>query len=185
MTRRKAHRAETPRRFGMILLSTAALLLLTTTVLTTTVAVSTTGGTYAYLRSGRAIPLVSTGETTATIKTGSAVLALSADAISLTNLYPGDVRRTPITVTNTGSVPLALSVAAITGPTTANGLAATVASGACPGTGTAVSSGSLGVSAAAGAATTLCLSVSMVTTAPSNAQSLSTTIAVQLVGTQS
>ena len=179
MTRRKAHRAETPRRaYGKILLATSALLLLVT------VAVTTTGGTYAYLRSERSIPLLNSGATTATISTGRATLATNTDPISMSGLYPGDVRRAPITITNTGSVAVALSVA-FTGPSTANGLAATLSAGSCPGTGTPVSSGSLGITLAAGAATTVCLAVSMVDAAPSTAQSLSTTVVAQVTGTQS
>ena len=181
MTRRKAHRAATPRRSShRLLLTTAALL-----VLTTTIAVSTTGGTYAYLRSERAIPLLANGSTTATINTGAATLTTDAGSISMTNLYPGDVRRAAVTITNTGVVPLALSVTSITGPSAANGLVATLAPGACPGTGTPVSTGPLGVTLAAGAATTVCLAVSMAVSAPSAAQSLSTTVAVQVTGTQS
>lgn len=137
-----------------------------------------TGGTYAYLN---ASAMASPG---ATLSAGTATLSASRPAVALTNLYPGQTSRGSFTVTNTGNVPLALSVASISGPTTNNGLTATLASGACPGTGSQVSAGNLGVTVATGASTDLCLTVSMPTTAPVSAINLTTGIVVTLTGTQ-
>jgi hypothetical protein len=180
MTRRTpAHRAPKP-RFSLLSLGAGAAVLLAGIVFSASAA----GGTYAYLSSSQPVVLVSGGATTATINAGTATLAVNADAISLANLYPGDARTSTITVTNTGSVSLALGVDSITGATAANGLVATVAPGACPGTGTPVTAGPLGTTIAPAGSASICLAVGMATSAPATAQNTSSSIAVALTGTQ-
>lgn len=172
------HRAEAPGSpVTAILLSTMVLLAVVT------MALSGMGGTYAYLNAEQTVALSGTSAS-ANLTAGTATLTVDSTAITLTRLYPGDARLSSVTVSNTGAVALALSVSSITGPTAANGVLATVAAGACPGTGTGVSSGALGVTVAAGASTTVCLAVSMAASAPSGAQSLSTSITAQITGTQ-
>jgi hypothetical protein len=167
-------------RFSLPKLVVSAAVLVTAIVFS----VSAAGATYAYLTASTQVVLVSSGETTATITAGTATLTVNADAISLTGLYPGDVRRAPVTVTNTGTTALALSVDSIVGTSTTNGLTASVAAGACPGTGTAVASGPIGVTVAPGASTVVCLAVGMALTAPSAAQSVSSTITANILGVQ-
>ncbi|WP_184237239.1 TasA family protein [Conyzicola lurida] len=146
---------------------------------------SAVGGTYAFLSSSQSIALVSaTGETSTTISAGTATLAVNGDAISMTALYPGITKTAEFTVTNTGSTSLALSVDSIAGPTAANGLTATVARGTCASAAPAFASGSLGLTLAAQASSTMCLSVAMPTTAPSSAQGVTSSLSVALTGTQ-
>ncbi len=179
--RRAAHRAGATRSLrGVIagVVSASALLLGATAL-----SLSFTPGTLAYYSDSPALVVQpNTGGTTATLTAGDATLTVSSAAISLSNLYPGTSQSAAFTVTNTGTVSLALSVA-ISGTTTANGLAATLAAGACPGTG-AVSSGNIGVTLAPNASSTVCLAVSMPTTAPVSAQGANSTITATITGTQ-
>lgn len=136
------------------------------------------GGSYAYLNSA------ATGAG-AVLQAGTAELTVSAGALSMTNLYPGGPARTAgFTVSNNGSVPLALSVNSIAGNFAANGLTATARSGACPGTGTPVTSGSLGVVLPAGGTTDVCLTVSMASDAPASAIGAASSLTVSLTGVQ-
>jgi hypothetical protein len=135
------------------------------------------GGSYAYLNS-------SANGTGAVLQAGTAELTVSAGALSMSNLYPGEVRTAGFAVSNNGSVPLALSVSSIAGNFAANGLTATVRSGACPGTGTPVSSGSLGVVLPAGGTTDVCLTVSMANNAPASAIGAASSLTVSLTGVQ-
>lgn len=151
------------------------------------VAVATTGlgGTFAYMSSSRTIAMSPTdGSATAVLSAGTATLTVNGDAISMTNMYPGNSRTAQFALTNTGVTSLAVSVNSISGTTAANGLTATVARGACPGTGSQVSSGSLGLTLASGASGTVCLTVAMANNAPSSAQNLSSTVGVSLTGGQ-
>ena len=135
------------------------------------------GGSYAYLNSA------ATG-TGAVLQAGTAELTVSAGGLSVTNLYPGEVRTAGFAVSNNGSVPLALNVSSIAGNFAANGLTATVRSGACPGTGTPVTSGSLGVVLPAGGTTDVCLTVSMANDAPASAIGAASSLTVSLTGVQ-
>jgi hypothetical protein len=184
---RAAHRADAPsfpsgRRFSAQRLLIAALVAATALVLS----LSAVGGTYAYLSSSQSIALVSsTGATSTTITAGTAELSVNGDAISMTALYPGATKTAEFTVTNTGTTGLVISVDSITGPTTANGLTATVARGTCASAGPAVASGSLGLTLAAQGSSAVCLSVAMPTTAPASAQGVASSLSVSLTGTQS
>jgi hypothetical protein len=183
---RAAHRADAPPfsaagRFSVPRMLTATLVAAIALVLS----LSAVGGTYAFLSSSQSIALVSaTGETSTTITAGTASLTVNGDAISMTGLYPGIARTAEFTVTNTGTTSLALSVDSITGPSTANGLAATVARGTCASAAPAVASGALGLTLAAQASSTMCLSVAMSAAAPSSAQGVESSVAVAMTGTQ-
>ncbi len=135
------------------------------------------GGTYAYLNAS------AVASTSAILKAGTASLSLSAGAVNLANIYPGQTRTGVYTVTNTGDVALTLAVASITGTSAANGLVATLGAGTCSGTQT--SSGPLSVpTLAKGATTTICLTVSMPTTAPVSARNLTSSVTVVVEGVQ-
>ncbi|WP_168626652.1 MULTISPECIES: TasA family protein [unclassified Cryobacterium] len=135
------------------------------------------GGSYAYLNSA------ATG-TGAVLQAGTAELTVSTGTLSMANFYPGKVETAGFTVTNNGSVPLALSVSSIAGNFAANGLTAAVRSGACAGTGTPVTSGSLGVVLPAGGTTDMCLTVSMANDAPASAIGAASSLTVSLTGVQ-
>ena len=184
MSRTAAHRADALARrsvFSVLGMVKAGVTLVVALVLS----LSVVGGTYASLSASQSIALVSSsGATSTTITAGSADLSVSADAIALTGLYPGVARSAQFTVSNTGATNLALTLDSITGPTAANGLTATLASGTCAAPGAAVSSGALGVTVAPAASTTLCLSVALPLTAPSTAQGAASSLVVSISGRQ-
>lgn len=184
MHRTAAHRADAlPRRsvFSLLSLAKAGAAVVVALVLS----LSVVGGTYASLSSTQSVALVSsTGATSTTITAGSADLTVNADAISLTGLYPGISRSTQFTVGNSGTTSLALTLDSVSGLTAANGLAATVASGTCAAPGSAVASGSLGVTVAPASSAVLCLSVGLPTTAPATAQGATSALVVSISGVQ-
>ena len=142
-------------------------------------AVVATNGTYAFLNASK--PIAGAVVVTA----GSASLTPSAAAISLTKLYPGQTAQAEFTVTNTGSVPLALGLASITG-FGATGTTATLAVGACV-TGNpqvAGTGGTLNTLVSTGTSATLCLRASMPSNAPASAINKSATLTVALTGVQ-
>ena len=79
-----------------------------------------TGGTYAYLSRS-----TTTGGATVTAGTAGFTVATGA-AVSLTGLYPGSASYGSYTLTNTGDVPLALSVSSLTVTSTPAALASAV-----------------------------------------------------------
>ncbi len=136
------------------------------------------GGTYAFLSASAA------GTPAATLTAGTATLSVSAGAQNFSNIAPGQTRTGLFTITNVGDVPLNLSISSIVGPSTANGLSATIGDSTCGGT--QYSLGSFAPTPlATGASTTVCLTVMMALNAPNSAQWTSTAIAVQILGTQS
>ncbi|MGV8884217.1 MAG: hypothetical protein ACOH1T_01335 [Microbacteriaceae bacterium] len=139
-----------------------------------------TGTSYAFLNA--AAPAAPTG----TLQSGTATLAVSAGAVTLTNLYPGISRNGTFTVSNTGDVPLQLSVTSFTGPTAANGLSASLAPGVCPAGVAAgqVASGNVGSPLAVGATTSVCLTVAMSANAPAAMAGTTTTVTASILGTQ-
>jgi predicted ribosomally synthesized peptide with SipW-like signal peptide len=172
----------------------------TTALLTAAIVagVLASGGTFAYLNSSVALP-------TATIHAGTATLATSGSPLSLTGFYPGDLESAAFTVTNTGTVPLALTVASLTPPTanvvsqnlalrvdiTATASACTSGSGlpATPtwqGTFASWAAGSLASTLAVGASATVCLSATLSNATPASAQGLSSnSFGVTIGGVQS
>ena len=182
MSRTAAHRAGAPRRavFSVVGTLKACAVLVVALVLS----LSVVGGTYATLSAAQPITLVSGGAPSATITAGSADLAVSTGTIALTGLYPGVGRTAEFQVGNTGSTALAVAVVSITGPTTANGLVATVANGSCTAPGAAVASGPLGATVAPGGTAVVCLSVALPAAAPASAQGATTAVSIALSGTQ-
>jgi len=184
MSRTAAHRAGAlPRRSALSLLgmAKAAAVIVVALVLS----LSVVGGTYASLSASQSVVLVSsTGATNATITAGSADLAVNADAIALTGLYPGISRTAQFTVSNTGATGLALTLDSVAGITAANGLTASVANGTCAAPGPAVTSGALGVTVAPAGSAVLCLSVGLPTTAPATAQGATSGLTVAISGRQ-
>lgn len=179
--RRPAHRAATPRAWWGPRALRAGASALGALVLATALALAGVGASYAFLTDRQTIQLRAGGQTSATITAGTAAISVSTATFS--NLYPGATQSSAVTVSNTGVVPLALSVTSITGGTAA-GITTTVARGTC-GSGTpAVTTGSLGVTVAAGSTTTLCVVVAMPTTAPTTGRGTGTAISVLLDGVQ-
>lgn len=135
------------------------------------------GGTYAYLNS-------STGaQPGATLTAGTAALSISSGAQNLSLIAPGQTRTALFTITNTGDVPLNLTITSITGTSVANGLTATLGNSSC--SGTQYTTGSFGVpTLAKGASATVCVTVKLGLNAPNTAQWVSTPIAVLINGTQ-
>lgn len=135
------------------------------------------GGTYAYF-DDQAV-----GGSSATITAGTAELDVVAafTAAAWGNLLVGESVRQPFTIVNRGDVPLALMAS---GMTSVGGFELRSVSGSCPAaalagasiTQTAASLGTL----AAGASTTACLEVRLVSGAPGT----SSTVAVVVDGTQ-
>lgn len=160
------------------------------------ISLGATGGTYAYLSD--------TSDVTegATLRAGTAELAVTGSPISLTGFYPGLTQYRAVTVTNTGTTPLALSVDALARTSAANafsnsltvGIATTATAAACTGgtvasvwsaaLGSAAPAGALGYTLAPGASRVVCVATTMANTAPLSAASLAATYTVTLGGTQ-
>jgi len=132
----------------------------------TTVTAALSGGTYAFWSDSAAVAA-------GTVQSGSIGLttASSFSPASWSNLVVGESARQPFTVTNTGTVPVALSATATAG----SSFAIRVAAGTCPtsdltGTPATTSATALGA-LAAGATRTLCLQVTAAAGATSNTSS--------------
>lgn len=152
----------------------------------TVLALLGTGASYALLDSAAlAVPASSVVAGTASLS-----IANQPSMATMTDLSPGRTIYGAFTVTNTGDVPLELSVQSITGSTGSDGLTAGIAaaaSGACPGAAAPVASGSIGVtlekSGSAGDAEVLCLAVTMSTSSPL-AEGFGTDFVATIIGTQ-
>jgi hypothetical protein len=131
------------------------------------------GGSYAYLNASA--PVASTSS----ITSGTATLTVSTLTLPTSLLYPGATISAPVTVTNTGDVPLALRIAGFTPPTPATTLSASLSIGlfvgVCPAvpapTWSALLSStpvvtSLGKTLPIGGSTVLCVSVTLPLSAP-------------------
>lgn len=148
------------------------------------IALIATNGTYAFLSSSHAVPLTTaSGAPAVTISAGNSALAISGSDISAMNLYPGESRASEFSVSASGSVSLALSVAS-TG-TSATGFTATVAKGTCASNSPGVASGSLGVILSPASSATVCVRVGLSVDAPANAVSTQGRIVVGITGAQS
>lgn len=161
------------------------------------VAVLATGGTYALLNSTTSVP-------GASIRSGAAALALapvSGRSLTTAALYPGLTIYGAYTATNTGDLPLALTVQALTGldPASEFSDALVVAVGvvadsaSCQtgypatwtGTRASAAAGSLGTVLATGATAILCLSVALPVNVPDGMQgSPSQAFSITVGGTQ-
>jgi hypothetical protein len=151
-------------------------------------AVLGSGGTFAYLNSATTVP-------TMNVTAGNAALASSGSAWAMTGFYPGVTNRSAFTVTNNGTVSLALQLNSLSSPSTSGESAAGVAlaqslnvsvyvagtSASCT-DGSASSSGgwsgslgstggSIGSTIAPKASAIVCVAVTLPTSAPSSAQS--------------
>jgi predicted ribosomally synthesized peptide with SipW-like signal peptide len=166
------HRASTPGDAVRTVLGTSCAI-----AAAVAVAVGLSGGSYAlWVDSSTASP--------GAISSGSAGLSITQNVnpVLWGNLLAGESVRQAFTVTNTGTVPLALSGSAVTGTASVE---VRFASGACPGsplagasaTTTAASLGTL----AAGAMSTVCLEVRLPAAAPLGT---SANVAVSIAGTQ-
>ncbi|MBF0671100.1 MAG: hypothetical protein IR160_00770 [Salinibacterium sp.] len=137
-----------------------------------------TGSTYAYLNAS------ANSGSAATITSGAASLIVSAPA-PLATFYPGVVKSTSFSVSNTGQVPLAVSAASVTSSNAAAALSAGVVAGDC---GTSPTAGAaLGAELAVvqpGGTASLCLVVAMPLDASAAAASQSTEITIALNGVQ-
>jgi hypothetical protein len=142
-------------------------------------------GTYAYLTSRPPLAVVpSSGATTATLSAGTASLTVSTPA-AFAALYPGSISRQSVVVTNNGNITLSLTVGTLAGPSTptpfSENMTVTVfpvsAGNPCSGTAAAPagswggtfassSTASIATSVAAGNTATLCISLSLLSTAP-------------------
>ena len=147
------------------------------------VGVIATGGTYALWNKSADIA-------GGTVKAGSASLVISSPlSMSSTLLYPGLTTYGAFVVTNTGTVPLQLSVQSLTGVTaTPFSQSLTVAVAIAPAVGATVAdcpslasypwsristsptAGALGATLNAGASTTLCVSTALASNAATTAQ---------------
>lgn len=148
-------------------------------VLTLCIVIISSGGTFARLSSQASVPA-------ATISSGTATLTVSTLALPTTLLYPGLTVAAPATVTNTGNVPLVLSVSALTPPSMSTALSAALTVGVT----VVVPPASCGASATpdwtktfagaveggisplvpTGATATLCVQVALPLSAPSESQ---------------
>lgn len=153
------------------------------------------GGTYA-LWSSTAV-----ASPTVTMTAGNAALAVGTLALPTTALYPGLTVYAPVTVQNTGTVPLTVRVAGLVPPTTSTalsqnltvGVAAAASAGACTAgvaptwTGTfagAVPAALATPTLAPGASVVLCASLSLSVAAPAAAQGQSAGFGIMLDGLQ-
>lgn len=161
--------------------------------------VTGTSGTFALLTAGG-----STSEASTVLTSGTAELTVSTITMPTTALYPGLTISGPVSVTNTGTVPLSLSVSGLTGPdaasssafssallfgvgTPAPGQSCSSGGGHSTWTGSFASAvpGTVGVTVPAGASRELCVSVTLPRNAPSATQTPSTVdFLLHLIGTQ-
>jgi hypothetical protein len=159
-------------------------------------AVLTAGGTYALSNAQRTIAPV------ATITAGNAALTTTAISVPTTPMYPGLTLYAPSTVQNTGTVPLTLG-GTLSAPTAPNAISQALSVGmsvapttGCPAaapltpppTGATLGSPSLSTAIVipAGGKVSICVSISLLTTASTLAQSQTATgLTLTVLGTQS
>ncbi|MEO6199892.1 MAG: hypothetical protein ABIX44_01885 [Cryobacterium sp.] len=158
-------------------------------------AVLTAGGTYALLNSS------ATAGSGATITSGTAALTVSPLGLS-TTLYPGLTIYAPVTVTNSGQVPLSTRIAGLTAPTASTifaqslsvGVGVAASAAACQagsvtstwsGTFASNSPASIGPALPVGGSVILCVALTLPIGASSAAQGQSaTSFGVRLDGDQ-
>ncbi|WP_170927123.1 hypothetical protein [Agreia sp. VKM Ac-1783] len=161
--------------------------------------VAGTAGTQATLRA-----TASTSDRSLVISAGSAGLSLSTLSLDTTSLYPGLTLVGPVTVTNTGNVPLRLGVAGLTMPSgaaanalsdalvvgvrTVPSLASCTAANASPvwsGSAASAAAGSIGSTLPTSTSQVLCVSVTLPINAPAASQGQSASgIRLRISGTQ-
>ncbi|TFB77367.1 hypothetical protein E3O06_01045 [Cryobacterium glaciale] len=175
---RARRRAVPPPRLRVRSLALAAASAFLAVILATTAA----GGTYALLNSSAATP-------SSTMTSGTATMTVSPLALPAVALYPGLVIAAPVTVTNTGDVPLSVTVSSLIAPTVTSNLsgslviglvavanAAACTSGVSPtwtGTFAAAPPGAVGAPLAQAQSQTLCVSVALAVNAPDSSQTSS------------
>lgn len=189
-TERRRHRAVPSTRLRVRSLALAAASAFLAVILATTAA----GGTYALLNSSAATP-------SSTIISGTATLTVSTLTLPTVALYPGLVIAAPVTVTNTGDVPLAVIRSSLIAPTAVStfsaaltiGLTVVATPAACTGTVTPTASATfanapsaaVGLTLATAQSGTLCVSVALSADAPNSSQTSSApNFAVVLTGVQ-
>ena len=187
---RRRHRAVPTLRLRARALVLAAASTLLAVVLATTAA----SGTYALLNSSAAT-------SSATIASGTATMTVSALALPAVLLYPGLVIAAPVTVTNTGDVPLAVTRSSLLAPAVSStlsdsltiGLAVVDSSAACTsavipstsGTFASAPSTAVGLTLAKAQSRTVCVLIALPAGAPSVSQSSSAAnFSVVLTGVQ-
>ena len=188
---RRRHRAAPPLpvQVRALVLSAASVFL------TVILATSAVGSTYALFNS-------SISTLSATITSGTATMTVSTLTLPPVALYPGLVLAAPVTVTNTGNVPLAVTLSSLVAPTATLtlsdsltiGLAVVASTAACTSgvnptwTGTfaaAAPSASVGPTVATAQSQTLCVLVALSANAPSTSQATTaSSFAVVLTGVQ-
>ena len=180
---RAAHRAQVAGTRSLLSFATF-FRVLATLVVAIALALVATSGSYAFLSSSAPVKLLPGSDSTSvTLTAGTSGIAVSAPALDLTGFYPGLTRSADATVTASGSVSLALSVSSITGAS-ATGFSVTIAPGLCAAKAPAVTTGSLGVTVAPGASTSICVTVGLATSAPASAINTSTTLSAVITGAQ-
>lgn len=185
-TTRRAYRSARRRRSIL----TAALSGIVATAIAVVLAVAGSGATYAIL-SSNTVAMPSTA-----ITAGTATINVSTPA-AFTLLTPGVVQARSVTVTNTGNTALGLTVesasfsgtlaastnvALLSGAVTCDGASGTTVWTRTP---AAAPTGSIGVTLAAGASTTLCLTMTVASDAPATAAKTSMNASITLGGKQS
>lgn len=185
LTTRRAYRSARRRRSIL----TAAISGAVATVIAVVLAVVGSGATYAILSSSTvAMP-------TTAITAGTATINVTSPA-AFTLLMPGVTQGRSVTVTNTGNAALTLTVESATFSGTlaaSTGVALLRDAVTCDGgSGTAVwtrtpaatPTGSIGVTLAAGATTTLCMTMTVASDAPTSAANTSMNASITLGGKQ-
>ena len=145
-------------------------------------AILASGGSYALLNSRAPI------SPAATLTSGTATLTATSLILPNVLLYPGATISAPVTVTNTGSVPLALRVVGLTPPNPVTALSASLTVGlvvgACPvlpaptwtsSLNTTPAIVDLGTTLPVGGTAVLCVSITLSSAAPATAQGLTAT----------
>lgn len=157
------------------------------------IATGAAGGTYAYLNDAADL---STG---GTLHAASAELVVTGSPVSFNGLYPTQRIAAPVTVQNTGDVPLQVAAhqIVVSGPSVsahrlrvaqvanAGACATSIAHGIEGSLATYPTGGILIASLAPGASATLCVVVGMNNDAPSSAQSSTNSFTLTLQGEQS
>ncbi len=185
LTTRRAYRSARRRRSVLKALLSGVV----ATAIAVTLAVAGSGATLAIL-SSNTVAMPSTS-----IIAGTAVIDVSKPS-AFTLLAPGIAQGRSITVTNTGNAALGLTVesatfagtlagstnvALLSGATTCDGTSGTTVWTRTP---TATPTGAIGVTLAAGATTTLCLTMTVAPDAPATVADTSMTAAITLGGKQ-
>jgi len=180
---RAAHRAQVAGTRSLLSFATF-FRVLATLVVAIALALVATSGSYAFLSSSAPVKLLPGSDSTSVrLTAGTTSIAVSTPTLELTGFYPGLTRSADATVTVSGAVSLALSVSSITGTST-TGFSVTIAPGLCSAKAPAITTGSLGVTVAPGASTSICVTVGLATSAPATAINTSATLTAVITGAQ-